>query len=48
MNIYSRRDIGVMSFAAGLLAGLVLGFAACSPPPEVIDSRTGICLANCR
>jgi hypothetical protein len=32
MIFYSRRDIAVMAYAGGLLTGLILAFAACSPP----------------
>jgi len=45
--MYSRRDIAVMGYAAGLLTGLVVAFAACSPPSVVLDSD-GRCLENCR
>jgi len=33
-RIYSRKDIGVMAFTAGLLSGMVVGFAACTPNPD--------------
>ena len=45
--MYSRRDIAVMGYAAGLLTGLVVAFAACSPPSVVLDSD-GRCVENCR
>jgi hypothetical protein len=45
--MYSRRDIAVMGYAAGLLTGLVVAFAACSPPTTVLDSD-GRCIENCR
>ena len=32
--MYSRRDIGVMCFAAGLLTGLLIAFASCAPNPN--------------
>jgi hypothetical protein len=32
--MYSRRDIGLMGFAAGLLTGMLVAFAACSPTPD--------------
>lgn len=32
--IYSRRDIAVLAYAAGLLTGAILAFASCSPPDE--------------
>jgi len=45
--MYSRRDIAVMGYAAGLLTGLVVAFAACSPPTTVLDSD-GRCVENCQ
>jgi hypothetical protein len=45
--MYSRRDIAVMGYAAGLLTGLVVAFAACSPPTTVLDSD-GRCVEHCR
>ena len=48
MNLYrDRKDTAATFFILGLLSGLIMGFAACTPPPEIIDSRTGICVANC-
>ena len=34
MNLYSRRELAVVTFAAGLLTGMVVGFAACTPDPR--------------
>ena len=45
--MYSRRDIAVMGYAAGLLTGLVVAFAACSPPTTVLHSD-GRFMENCR
>jgi hypothetical protein len=32
--LYSRRDVGAVSFALGLLLGLGLAFASCSPDED--------------
>jgi hypothetical protein len=40
VNIYNRRDIAVMAYVAGLLTGMVVAFAACSPDPVVVDGYT--------
>ena len=34
MSLYSRRDIGVMAYAAGLLTGLVVAFTSCAANPD--------------
>jgi hypothetical protein len=34
VNIYNRRDIAVMAYVAGLLTGMVVAFAACTPDPD--------------
>jgi hypothetical protein len=34
MTMYSRRDIGVLAFSAGLLLGSLLAFASCTPNPD--------------
>lgn len=47
MSIYSRRDIAVMAYCAGLLTGLLVAFASCSPATEVLDGN-GVCIENCR
>lgn len=31
-GLYSPREAGVMAFCCGLLVGMVVSFAACSPP----------------
>ena len=31
--IYTRREVGVMAFVAGLLVGTVLGLSSCEPTP---------------
>lgn len=33
-SLYSPREIGVVSFCAGLLVGMVVSFASCSPPAD--------------
>ena len=35
MNLYTRKDIAAMAFAAGLLAGMFLAVSSCSPPEQV-------------
>ena len=30
MSLYSRRDIAVMCYAAGLLTGLIVAFTSCA------------------
>lgn len=32
--MYSRRDIGAMCFAAGLLTGMLVAFASCASNPD--------------
>lgn len=34
--MYTKRDVAVLSYVAGLLTGLVVAFAACTPeePPH--------------
>jgi hypothetical protein len=32
--MYSRKDIGAIAFATGLLAGLLIAFASCTPNPD--------------
>jgi len=32
--MYSRRDIGAMCFAAGLLTGMLVAFASCTPTSD--------------
>ena len=32
--IYTRRDIAVMAYVFGLLTGLIVAFASCSPTPD--------------
>ena len=32
MSLYSRKDILVLAFVAGLITGMVVAFSACSPP----------------
>lgn len=31
---YTIKDIAVMAFVAGLLTGLLVAFASCSPTPD--------------
>ncbi len=31
---YTRRDIAVIAYALGLLTGMIVAFASCSPTPE--------------
>lgn len=38
MNVYSRRDVAVMAYAAGLLTGMVVAFASCSPADRPVES----------
>ena len=38
MNIYSRRQVAVMAYAAGLLTGMVVAFASCSPAELPVES----------
>lgn len=32
MNLYSRKDLIVLSYVAGLITGLIVAFSSCSPP----------------
>ena len=32
--IYTPREIGIVSFIAGLFVGMVIGLASCEPTPE--------------
>ena len=32
--IYTRRDIAVLAYVAGLLTGLIVAFASCSANPD--------------
>ena len=32
--MYSRKDIGAMCFAAGLLTGMLVAFASCTPTSD--------------
>ena len=34
MSLYSRRDIAVMCYAAGLLTGVILAFSSCAANPD--------------
>lgn len=45
-HTYSRTDLAVLAYCAGLLTGLITAFASCSPPTQVLDSN-GNCIANC-
>jgi hypothetical protein len=48
MNLYrDRKDTAVTFYGLGLLVGMVVGFASCSPPTEVLDG-SGHCVENCR
>lgn len=31
-SLYSPREVGVMAFCSGLLVGMIVSFASCSPP----------------
>jgi hypothetical protein len=33
--MYTRRDLAVLWYAAGLLTGLIVAFASCSATPDV-------------
>lgn len=35
---YTRRDIAVIAYALGLLTGMIVAFASCSPEPPVDHS----------
>jgi hypothetical protein len=37
--MYTRRDIAVLWYAAGLLTGLLVAFASCSATPDVEPQR---------
>ena len=43
MSIYSRRDIAVMAYLGGLLTGVIVAFAACSP-----DDRQSVTVVEAR
>jgi len=37
--MYSRRDIGAMCFAAGLLTGMLVAFSSCAPNPDEANTH---------
>ena len=41
--IYSKRDVAVMAYAFGLLTGVIVAFAACSP-----DDRHSVTVVEAR
>lgn len=33
-ELYSRRELGIVCYTAGLLTGLIVAFASCAPDPH--------------
>lgn len=42
MMTYTRRDIAFMAYFFGLLTGMIVAFAACTPPEQPVDHQTSI------